>query len=97
MITVSYDHPALFALSDKTQHSKRRRLLSHAFARSSILALEEFVTKESHTLVKQFSKLSLENKSIDLLQWYRFFTADVIIQGTSSLHFRLIIVTKITK
>lgn len=71
-------HPALFGLIDRLKHSRRRRILSHAFARTSILALEDYVTKKCHTLMTQFKKRYESGQTTDLLQWFRYFTADVV-------------------
>ena len=78
VISINPDAPALFALSDKSAHAKRRRLLSHAFARTSILALEDFTVSEARMLMNQFNRMSVEKQKSNLFLWFRFFTADVI-------------------
>ena len=53
-------------------------MLSHAFSRSNLLLLEDFVTEEVCLLVEQFYKACQMNRPVDLLKWYRFLAADVI-------------------
>ena len=72
------DHKALFALRDRKAHGQRRKLLSHAFARTSILSLEPFMQHKISLLCLQWRDRILKGESIDIYAWYRFLAADII-------------------
>lgn len=58
---------------DNALHSKRRRNVGQAFALTSIIEMENQITKCGETLIKQFARLAREGKSVMLVSWILLF------------------------
>ncbi|KAM0753462.1 cytochrome P450 [Meredithblackwellia eburnea MCA 4105] len=74
--------PGVFAMSDKIQHARRRRLMSSAFAKANIVRLEEFVREKAAVLAEHFRKDAVEGNTTNFLQDFRLLTADVVCHAT---------------
>lgn len=66
----------IFSMRDKSAHSQRRRLLSHAFSQSSVI--------EAQPIIKQIiSKLTSHmnnnlGRPVDMLLWFRLTAFDIV-------------------
>lgn len=68
----------LFTSRDKEEHGQRRRLMSHAFATSSLAEFEPFVRNRIAALIKRFSTAAKEGKPVDVFTVYQNFTGDIV-------------------
>lgn len=67
-------------MNNKDQHSRRRCLISPAFARQNILDTEDHVTHKIRRVMDQFTRQAKidDPNGINLLIQWRLFTGDVI-------------------
>ena len=72
----------IFSMRDKTDHSQRRRLLSHAFSQSNLLDTEPLIKQQIHKLVAHLD--GRLGQSLDMLSLFRM-TAFEIVGMTSSV------------
>ncbi len=85
-------HPVgIFSMREKTAHSQRRRLLSHAFSQSNLLDTEPIIKQIISKLVGHIR--GSEGQSADLLLWFRLTAFDIVGMisrraGGHSLHSR---------
>jgi benzoate 4-monooxygenase len=75
--TMSVPPLGIFSLRDKTEHSKRRRLLSHVFSQSNISQSESLVAKQVHRLVHEHVEVGL-GKPLDMLLLFRLTAFDIV-------------------
>jgi cytochrome P450 len=74
--TMSIPPFGIFSMRNRTDHSQRRRLLSHAFAQSSLLESEPLIKNNIKALV---SRLGSElNKPVDVMSLFRLLAFDVV-------------------
>lgn len=66
----------VFSLRDKTAHSQRRRLLSHAFSQSNLHDCEPLIHTEISKLVKAVQGGA--GKPMDMLNWFRLAAFDIV-------------------
>jgi cytochrome P450 len=81
-----YSHMTLtpdgvFSVRDKTAHSQRRRLLSHAFAQSNVLECEPLIMHHISKLIMAVDKRA--GDPLDMLTWFRLVAFDIV--GTKPL------------
>ncbi|KEF61168.1 uncharacterized protein A1O9_02733 [Exophiala aquamarina CBS 119918] len=63
-------------MRDKVQHSKRRKLLSHAFSQSNLYECEPLIHKQIEKLITVLQ--SRIGKPTDMLNWFRLTAFDVV-------------------
>lgn len=67
----------LFNTRSRSEHSRKRKIVSHVFAPKSIAAFEPFVRREIQTLVDRFRELSSSaadgKYELDMLMWMNYF------------------------
>ncbi|CAO1636368.1 unnamed protein product [Parajaminaea phylloscopi] len=72
----------LFNTRSRSEHTRKRKLLSHAFAPKSIAAFEPFVRSQIQVLVDRFRELSAAGPDgraeLDMSQWMNYFAFDTI-------------------
>ena len=69
----------VFSMRDKTAHSQRRRLLSHAFSQSSLFESEPLIQKQIHKLLEIVRSSSGE--PLDMLNLFRLAAFDIVGTG----------------
>ncbi|KAI9723340.1 MAG: hypothetical protein M1812_001224 [Candelaria pacifica] len=70
--------PALFDMQDRALHRERRRLLTHAFQPSNVMAVEPLIAQQVRKFLNWVSLYEGCAESIDILQWVRMLTLDLI-------------------
>lgn len=70
--------PNLFTSRNATQHASRRRILSHAFAPSSLVEFRWFIADRIAALVDRFHHAAVEGSYVDVFAAYQEFTGDII-------------------
>ena len=66
----------VFSMRDKTQHSKRRRLLSHAFSQSNLLDSEQLIQTQISRLIEVIR--SSGGEPLDMLKLFRLAAFDIV-------------------
>lgn len=64
--------------SDNTDHSRFRRLLSHAFSDASLRGQEPIIKSYVDLLVQRLREKSEQGKPLNVVAWYNFATFDII-------------------
>ncbi len=70
--------PALFDMQDKELHRERRRLLSHAFQPSNVKEVEPLVAQQVRRFLSWIAFFAGRGDSVEILQWTRMLTLDLI-------------------
>lgn len=70
-------HPNIIRSND-ADHSRFRRLLSHAFSDNSLRGQEPIIQGYVDLLIRRLREMSESDKPVDLVSWYNFTTFDVI-------------------
>ena len=65
-------------LANDADHSRQRRLLSHAFSEKALRGQEDILEGYIKLLIGQLIAQSEANKVVNLVQWYNFTTFDII-------------------
>lgn len=68
--------PGIFSLRDRTAHSQRRRLLSHAFSQSNLQDCEPLIHIQIDKLVQVLQDSA--GRPVDMLTWFRLAAFDVV-------------------
>ncbi len=76
-----YEHITLpplgvFSLINKSAHSQRRRLLSHAFSQSNLLESEPLIRQHVHNLLEHIS--GRPEEPLDMLKCFRMIAFDIV-------------------
>ncbi len=79
--TMSQPPLGIFSLRDKSLHSRRRRLLSHAFAQSNLFDAEPLILQHVQRLLNRVQD-NLSKPSLDMLALFRLTAFDIV--GTDS-------------
>ncbi|KIX06969.1 uncharacterized protein Z518_04945 [Rhinocladiella mackenziei CBS 650.93] len=66
----------VFSMRDKTAHSQRRRLLSHAFSQSNLQECEPLIQNQIQKLAGVMQNHA--DRPIDMLNWFRLTAFDVV-------------------
>ena len=70
---------SVFALTDPSEHSKRRRLLSRGFTQSSLRSNWEPIVHEKIAFaVQRIKENSMEHGEVDILRWWMFMASDIV-------------------
>jgi len=67
-------------VSNNADHSRMRRLLSHAFSDAALRHQEQLITRYLELLVEKLRQqvVGPEQGKVDLVQWYNFTTFDIL-------------------
>jgi cytochrome P450 len=68
-------YPTLFDMIDRDQHSQRRKLLSHAHAKSSVDEAEPLIAEQIAKFVEWMRKM--EGTVVNVQVWYRMLALDI--------------------
>jgi cytochrome P450 len=74
--TMSVKPLGIFSLRDKSEHSQRRRLLSHAFSQSNLFDCEPLIAQQIQKLMNQVER-SL-GKPLNMLLMFRLTAFDIV-------------------
>ncbi|KAJ5774836.1 hypothetical protein N7457_009732 [Penicillium paradoxum] len=76
---------SIFTSRDREEHSRKRKLVSHAFSAKSMAQVEKYAHANMELFVKQWRKISDTKKnaktgysSIDALIWFNYLSFDII-------------------
>lgn len=65
-------------LANDADHSRHRRLLSHAFSEKALRGQEDILKGYIDLLIHRLSTQTDAGRTVDLVQWYNFTTFDII-------------------
>ncbi|OCK85223.1 putative cytochrome P450 monooxygenase [Lepidopterella palustris CBS 459.81] len=60
------------------RHGEIRRLMSHGFSEKALRDQEPFIQHYVDLLIRRLRDLSVKDEPIDMVNWYNFFTFDII-------------------
>ncbi|PLB53530.1 cytochrome P450 [Aspergillus steynii IBT 23096] len=70
-------HPTIIQSND-ADHSRFRRLLSHAFSEASLRGQEPIIKQYIDLLIQRLHENASETEPVDMVAWYNFTTFDII-------------------
>lgn len=73
-----HDLPGIFAMTDPKVHSERRKLFSHPFSNTSVMAKETIIREKIDMAVDKFARDARMQGHADLMKWWTFMATDVI-------------------
>ncbi|KAH8706093.1 cytochrome P450 3A17 [Phaeosphaeriaceae sp. PMI808] len=65
-------------LSDRTSHSRQRRILSHAFSQSAMYEQEPLIKKYVDLFMSRMSDYAASGEATDIVRWFNYTTFDII-------------------
>jgi benzoate 4-monooxygenase len=72
----------LFSTRDRAEHSRKRKLVSHAFSQKNILQFEQYITANLIALREQWDSLATSTPGqyafLDLMPWMNYLAFDII-------------------
>ena len=70
--------PELFTMSDRKQHAKRRRELSHLFSMSTISEYEPVIAKQVKICMDAIADQGRKGETSNLYDWWHYLSMDII-------------------
>jgi benzoate 4-monooxygenase len=69
---------SVFSTTDRADHTRKRRLASHAFSVKSLHSLAPFVQNVVEEFVYQLDNLAGSELPIDMMKWFNYLAWDII-------------------
>jgi benzoate 4-monooxygenase len=70
--------PSVFSTTDKADHTRKRRLASHAFSVKSLHSLGPFVENVVEEFAYQLDNIAGSGSPIDMMKWFNYLAWDII-------------------
>ncbi|KAJ6535087.1 benzoate para-hydroxylase [Mycena capillaripes] len=70
--------PSVFSTTDRADHTRKRRLASHAFSVKSLHSLSPFVQNVVEEFVYQLDNFAGSGSPIDMMKWFNYLAWDII-------------------
>lgn len=70
--------PSVFSTTDKADHTRKRRLASHAFSVRSLHSLAPFVQTVVEEFAYKLDDLAGSGSYIDMMKWFNYLAWDII-------------------
>ncbi len=82
--------PELFTMSDRKQHARRRRELSHLFSLSTITEYELAIAKQVKTCMDYIASEGRAGQVNNLYDWWHYLSMDIICELSFGLKFNML-------
>ncbi|TFK34637.1 benzoate para-hydroxylase [Crucibulum laeve] len=70
--------PSVFSTVGKEDHSRKRRLVAHAFSSQSLQHFTTFLENNMHSFVCQMDRICESSRSVNALLWFNYLSFDIL-------------------
>ncbi|KAH7912477.1 benzoate para-hydroxylase, partial [Hygrophoropsis aurantiaca] len=70
--------PSVFSTTSRAEHSRKRKLISHAFSKDSLEDCAALMQDIVHIFVNKLDEISRQSQSVNILQWFHFLSFDIL-------------------